>query len=352
MIEEVLNLYGFNTNETNCKLYGDGLINDTWLVESLNKKYIIQRINNNIFKHPEYIDDNIQSIASFLAEYNPAYFFTKPQLAVTGNTMVITKDGYFRMYAFIENSVTYNVVQQPSLAYEAAKQFGWFTKNLAAFPVENLKITLPGFHDLSARYKQFEDALKHASASRLAQANNVILSLQQHNHIVSSYEKIMHNTSFKKRVMHHDTKISNVLFDHTNKGLCVIDLDTVMPGYFISDIGDMMRTYLPAFSEEETDLSKIYVREEYFEAIVRGYLEMMGDELTNAELNEFIYAGKFMIYMQALRFITDYLNNDVYYGAKYMLHNYNRSANQLALLESLMAKESLLQQKIHSCLQS
>ena len=154
------------------------------------------------------------------------------------------------------------------------------------------------------------------------------------------------NSAFKKRVTHHDTKISNVLFDAQDKGLCVIDLDTVMPGYFISDAGDMMRTYLSPAGEEETDYSKIDVRENYFDAIVQGYLSEMKDELSAEEKKYFVYAGKFMIYMQALRFITDYLNNDIYYGASYELHNLNRATNQLTLLNILTSKEEALNKHV------
>ena len=139
------------------------------------------------------------------------------------------------------------------------------------------------------------------------------------------------------RVTHHDTKISNVLFDSNDKGICVIDLDTVMPGYFISDVGDMMRTYLSPVTEEEQDFTKVDVRLEIYEAIVQGYLNSMKNELTEEEKKHFFYAGSFMIYMQALRFITDYLNNDIYYSADYPAHNYTRAANQVILLQKFIA---------------
>lgn len=159
------------------------------------------------------------------------------------------------------------------------------------------------------------------------------------------YEAILANPDFKLRVTHHDTKISNVLFDGHNKGLCVIDLDTVMPGYFISDVGDMMRTYLSPVSEEEQDFSLIEVRLPFYEAIVSGYLQEMQGELSAAECNAFFYAGQFMIYMQALRFITDYLNDDVYYGQRYPDHNLVRGRNQLVLLQKLMEKEAVLRRE-------
>ncbi|MEO7120146.1 MAG: phosphotransferase, partial [Ginsengibacter sp.] len=143
-------------------------------------------------------------------------------------------------------------------------------------------------------------------------------------------------------------KISNVLFDENNKGLCVIDLDTLMPGYFISDVGDMLRTYLSPVSEEEKYFAKIEVRDDYFINIAKGYLEEMHDELTATEKNHFVYSGKFMIYMQALRFLTDYLNDDVYYGAKYPEQNFVRTGNQLTLLQKLTEKENELQNRVIS----
>jgi len=127
----------------------------------------------------------------------------------------------------------------------------------------------------------------------------------------------------------------------------VVDLDTVMPGYFISDFGDMMRTYLPPVSEEEKDISKIKIREEYFKAIAEGYLSEMGKELTIIEKKYLVYAGKFMVYMQALRFLTDYLNNDIYYGSKYEGQNFIRASNQVSLLKKIIEKEKVLQEMVN-----
>lgn len=162
--------------------------------------------------------------------------------------------------------------------------------------------------------------------------------------IVTQFESIKQNPQFKIRVTHHDTKISNVLLDYNNNGLCVIDLDTVMPGYFFSDAGDMIRTYLSPVSEEESNLAKIEIRQEYFEALAKGYFSQMNQQLTAEEKDHFVYAGKFMIYMQAIRFLTDYLNNDIYYGCKYEGHNFVRAGNQFTLLEKLIAEEPVLQQ--------
>ncbi len=200
--------------------------------------------------------------------------------------------------------------------------------------------TIPHFHDLNLRYNQFLKAIKDGNKNRIDYSEKIIQALQQHKNIVDTYNDSITNPSFKKRVTHHDTKISNVLFDENNTGICVIDLDTVMPGYFISDVGDMLRTYLSPAGEEEINFNLVEVRDEYFKAVAEGYLCEMKSELSPEEIHAFVYAGKFMIYMQALRFITDYLNNDIYYGSKYELQNSNRAQNQLYLLEHLIEKES------------
>ena len=162
----------------------------------------------------------------------------------------------------------------------------------------------------------------------------MIVFIEQQKNILKEYDQC--KKDFKIRCMHHDCKISNVLFDKDDIGLCVIDLDTLMPGYFISDVGDMMRTYLSAANEDERDLSKIKVRKEFYDAIVKGYLSEMGAELSGFEKEQFHFAGKFMIYMQAIRFLTDYINNDIYYGSKYETQNFERAANQVTLLKQLI----------------
>lgn len=347
MIKDLLTQFNLTAETTTAVEFGSGLINHTWLVTAPDKKYILQQINHNVFTNPQAIDDNINAIDSFLKKHFPEYIFTAPVFS-KDNKSLIEPDGkgYFRMFEFIAGSKTYSVLENPELAYEAAKQFGKFTKLLSVFNINELKITLPDFHNLTLRYQQYITALETCSKERYAIAQNSIDALQQHYNIAETFNTIITNPTFKKRVTHHDTKISNVLFNDNNKGICVIDLDTVMPGYFISDVGDMMRTYLSPAGEEETDYSKIAVREDYFDAIVQGYLGEMHLQLTDEEKHFFVYAGKFMIYMQALRFITDYLNNDIYYGANYKLHNLNRAINQLTLLNILTSKEQVLNERV------
>ena len=339
MLENILTFYGLNPKQTTVKLFGDGLINHTWKVNTVDKDFILQRVNDEVFKNPEAIDKNLSLIRQFLNETHPDYIFVSPLKALNGRSLLKTEKGYYRLFEFVEGSVSVNSLTTKAEAYEAARQFGKFTKILSNFDVEQLSITIPDFHNLSLRYRQFVNACQHATGERLKQAMQCIEFIKGHKEIVDTYQTIVARNELPLRVIHHDTKINNVLFDSKKKGLCVIDLDTVMPGYFISDVGDMMRTYLAKASEEENDLSKINIRWDFFKAIYAGYMEEMDEVLTATEKKYFAYAGKFIIYMQAVRFLTDYLENDRYYGQKYEGQNFNRAINQISLLKEYLKIE-------------
>ncbi len=341
--ECILPAFGLNNGSIKIKSFGSGLINNTWSVQNGEKHFILQRINNDVFPEPENIAHNIKLIANFLKKQHPGYCFVASLAAADGNDMVYEKDaGYFRMFPFVRGSHSKDVVETAEQAYEAATQFGKFTHLLSGFDVTKLSVTIPFFHDLALRYQQFLEVLKKGNRQRILESNHLINQLQNWSDIVTDFNKIKTSVAFKQRVTHHDTKISNVLFDRHNKGICVIDLDTVMPGYFFSDVGDMMRTYLSPVSEEEEDFDKIVIREDIYNAIVQGYYLQMKDELTVTEKSHFFYAGKFMIYMQALRFLTDHLDDDKYYGAKYEGQNFVRAGNQVTLLQRFIEKEQVL----------
>lgn len=342
MITSILSAYGFHPDKCSIQPFGTGLINHTWLVKYAGNDYIFQKINKHVFKHPFHISDNINAVGSYLKNHFPHYLFMTPVLAIDNKDIIYDGQDYYRMFPFVKNSVTYTALENAHLAYEAAKQFGKFTHLLSDFDTNLLKETLPDFHNLILRYSHFKAALLAGKKERLNEAQECIKQIEQYKYIVDEFEQIKTSGKFKKRVMHHDTKISNVLFDNKNNGLCLIDLDTIMPGYFISDVGDMMRTYLSPADEEEKDFTKIEIREDYFDAVVQGYLSEMNANLTEAEQDSFVYAGKFMIYMQAVRFLSDYLGGDVYYGSKYEGHNLLRAKNQLCLLDRLHEKEEQL----------
>lgn len=340
MLQSVLPAYGLREEVSTVEPFGNGIINTTWKVTTPEHQYILQRINHQVFKKPESITHNIRLLADYLHAHSPGYQFVAPVFSTSGQEVVYLEDeGYFRLFPFVADSHSKDVVESPREAYEAALQFGRFTRLLSHFDSSRLQTTIPDFHNLSLRYRQFLQALQHGNPQRIREAAAEIKALKEHASIVATYEQIRTHPEFKLRVTHHDTKISNVLFNSRGEGLCVIDLDTVMPGYFISDVGDMMRTYLSPVSEEEKDFSKIVVRPDFYRAIVQGYYQEMQEELTDTEKQYFFYAGEFMIYMQALRFLTDHLNNDTYYGARYEGHNYVRARNQIVLLQRLKEKE-------------
>ena len=343
----VLEVFGFDPVLTEAKPLGEGLINYTYSLHSGNDVYVLQKINTTVFKNPDAIAHNIKGISDYLVVHNPDYYFVTPIHSVQGNQMEYIDGGYYRVFPYVNGSHAKTVVQNEGQAFEAGYQFGHFTNVLNGLHAADLQITIPDFHNLTLRYQQFSTALETGNKDRITQANIEIKYLQDKKWIADFFETISSNPNFKLRATHHDTKISNLLFDANDKGICVIDLDTLMPGYFISDLGDMFRTYLCAVSEEETDFEKILVRPSIYKAIVKGYLQGAGNIFSEDENAQIFYAGQFMIYMQALRFLTDFINNDVYYGAKYPLHNYKRACNQIKLLEDYCSKKELLQTILH-----
>jgi len=348
MISPILNAYGIKAEQCIVEPLVSGLINKTWKITCGSQAYILQRINDHVFKKPGEIAENIRMIDDYLKKHSPDYLFVSPVKNLKQEEMVHdTTEGYFRLFPFIQGSHTINVVTSPEQAFEAAFQFGKFTRLLAGFDATRLHTSIPDFHNLSLRCRQYDDSIKNGNVERIRIASQLIEDLKKYNHILTAFEKIQTNSNVKKRVMHHDTKISNVLFDDAEKGIAIIDLDTVMAGYFISDVGDMMRTYLSPANEEEKDFSKIEIRDDFFRAIVHGYVSTMGDELTQEERGLILYAGQFIIYMQAIRFLADYFNNDSYYEVKYEDNNLVRAGNQICLLKQLEEKAPVLKAIIH-----
>jgi Ser/Thr protein kinase RdoA (MazF antagonist) len=333
MFDNILLSFGLNPSDFTVKPFGSGLINHTLKVSGNSADYILQQININVFKHPEHIAKNLALLQDYFNKNYPDYLFAGPLPAVTGDFLVKSAGGMvFRLFPFIKGSQTINFISTEKEAYQAAKQFGRFTRLLKDFDADKLEYTLTDFHNLKLRFEQFKNAAQNAETERLDQALAERNEVYGNYHILQTYNQLVTNNTIPLRVIHHDTKINNVLFDEQQNGMCVIDLDTVMPGYYLSDVGDMMRTYLSASNEEETDLSKIQIRENIFSAICKGYLSEMGNTLSDTEKKYFIFSGKLMIYMQAIRFLTDFLNKDIYYGTNYPEHNLNRARNQFKLL--------------------
>ncbi|WP_461789809.1 phosphotransferase enzyme family protein [Pedobacter sp.] len=349
--ESIIKAYGFTHQNINIQQIGSGHINGTYLLTKLpsNEKFVLQYINTNVFTNPKAIANNIQAVASFLNQQFPTYLFPAPLLTVNGENMATYNGSYWRLSPFVDDTVALDTLSSPKQAYEAAKQFGKLSRLLNGFDSNKLQATIIGFHDLVLRFEQFENALANANTAFKTKAAEEIEAAINYQYILNNYLEI--KDVLPDRVMHHDTKISNVLLDQNSyEGVCVIDLDTLMPGKFISDLGDMMRTYLCEFSENETDFSKINIREDYFAAMIEGYLYEMGSILTKKEKEAILFSGKYIIYMQALRFLSDYLNGSVYYPIHYPTQNLDRAKNQLKLLQELVDNEEKLQDIINQSL--
>lgn len=310
-----------------------GLINNTFKVATQRGDFIVQQLNTVVFKDVDAIADNISKVGNYLKNTFPDYLFTHPVPQQNGECLFKQEDLVFRVFPFINNTHTIQTTSSPHEAYEAAYQFALFTKKLTGFPLATLHETIPRFHDLQLRYHQFEQAVKANNGIRKTKASALIKEVLERKDIVNAYEYFINHKDAKKRVMHHDTKISNVLFDAAGKGVTVIDLDTIMPGYLLSDVGDMLRTYIANVSEEETDLDLIFIRDTYVKAIEQGYKAGLGNEINSFESDNFYLFGSIMMYMQALRFLTDYLEYDIYYGETKEDQNLKRALNQYRLLE-------------------
>ena len=328
MMQSIFDQYGWG-NATAIPLK-QGLINETFEVHSVQGDFILQNINTQIFKDPFAIDHNIKAIGQYYNTNQPDQLFTHLVPNLVGETLIKWAGKHYRAFKKIDG-IALDVLTTASQAKAAANQFGLFTASLIEFPIAQLKVTIPQFHDLDLRYHQFEHALIHGDANRIKQAKDAIQFLQSHQAYVKQWLHFTGHHDAHLRVTHHDTKISNVLFKE-DAAICVIDLDTTMPGYFISDIGDMCRTYLCPVNEACEDLNLIKVLPERWTAIQEGYLEAMGEFLTNFEKDYFAFSGQSIIYMQALRFLTDFLELDKYYRVERPDQNLDRTLNQNQLL--------------------
>jgi Ser/Thr protein kinase RdoA (MazF antagonist) len=328
MMQTIFDQYGWG-NATAIPL-SQGLINQTFDVHTAHGEFILQNINTQVFKDPYAIDHNIKSIGQYFQTNKRDQIFTHLVPNLRGETLIEWTGKYYRAFKKIDG-IALDVLTTATEAKEAAHQFGEFTASLTEFQIGALKVTIPQFHDLALRYHQFEDALIHGDTKRMDTAKDAILFLQSHQSYVKKWLDFTSNIEAHLRVTHHDTKISNVLFKDED-AICVIDLDTTMPGYFISDVGDMCRTYLCPVNEACQDLNQIKVLPERWTAIQEGYLKAMGEFLTNFEKDHFAFAGQSIIYMQALRFLTDYLQLDPYYKVDRPSQNLDRTLNQNQLL--------------------
>lgn len=314
----------------------------TFIKDGVRTKYTHQKINRNVFKNPKEVMENIVAVTKHIEEKVSSFpdkdrrvlkvIFTKDNLPY-----YIDEDGeYWRTYIFIENVNTYDKIPSVNAARNLGKGIGNFQKQLSDFDGSRLNITIPHFHDMNLRYRQLDDAVKADVKGRCAQVKAELDFLYANRErgcrIWDDFEKgILPN-----RVTHNDTKMNNVLFDPvSDEAVCIIDLDTIMPGTILFDTGDMIRTACNTAEEDEKDLSKVSFDAEMYKSLIGGYMESADSFLTKEEREGIKESGRVITQIMAVRFLADYIAGDVYYHTAYDDHNLVRCRTQLSLMKSM-----------------
>jgi hypothetical protein len=335
-----------------------GHINDTYFLTCDKNgkivRYTLQRINHAVFKDPPSMMANIvritEHIHSKMLRIDPGLASRQLIVVSTDDGMGYYKDpqeNFWRVYSFIENAVTYDTLESAELVYEAARMFGWFQRMLIDLPGPALHETIPDFHNTRLRFKVFQDVLKADILNRAKDAKSEIDFLFENVGICDVLLDLVEKGQIPARIAHNDAKINNVMLDEkTNKGVCVIDLDTVMPGLSVNDFGDMIRTATCCAKEDECDLSKVTMNISMFDALVRGFAKETSQFLTSVEREHLAFAGKLITFEQFIRFLTDYLAGDIYYKIYREGHNLDRSRTQMKLVKSIIEQEEAMNELV------
>ncbi|MDH6357832.1 aminoglycoside phosphotransferase family protein [Parabacteroides sp. PF5-9] len=344
----ILNQFPLTEKAVSAEPFGNGHINDTFKVvtESGETTYILQRINHQIFTNVDMLQQNVTIVTTHIRrklEERKEEDIDRKVLTFlptkAAKPFYFDGDGYWRVCLFIPRSKSYEEVT-PELSYEAGRAFGDFQSMLADIPEGTLGETIPNFHHMEFRLQQFHEAVEADPANRLVEVSELVDEIEKRTKAMCIQEELYREGKLKKRVNHCDTKVNNILFDEKGKVLCVIDLDTVMPGFVLSDIGDFIRTGVNTGAEDDPNLENIDVNMPIFEAYTRGYMETAHSFLTPLEIKMLPYGGRLLTYMQTVRFLTDYINGDTYYKIHYPEHNLVRTKAQFRFLQKLEEKAS------------
>ncbi|WP_134088141.1 phosphotransferase enzyme family protein [Olivibacter sp. XZL3] len=333
--------------------FGSGHINDTYKVRTESKggpNYMLQRINNHVFKNVEHLMHNIELVCNHI----------KKKLIVSGETNIQektltpipTKEGklffndaknnYWRIFILIENTKTYDIVETAQQAGEGGRAFGKFQAMLADLNPHDVYEVIPNFLNIASRLRDFKDAANKNAAKRMAEVVHEIDFIQHRENKMNTILNMASKSQIPLRITHNDTKFNNVLLNKEDRAQCVVDLDTVMPGYVAYDFGDAIRTIINSAAEDEADLDKIKLNIPLFEAYTVGYLETAHQFLYPMEINSLVDGVLLLPYMQMIRFLTDYLNGDTYYKVSHPTHNLQRTKAQMRLVIEIEKHEQLL----------
>ncbi len=341
-LKEIVFQFVNKDDKTEVKPLGAGHINDSFKVETSDNAYVLQRINHAIFKDVPQLQNNIQRVTNHvrkkLEEKNVSDLDRKVlSFLPTHDGKLYYKDedgNYWRLMYFIGDSKSYDTIN-PELAERAGLAFGDFQKMLADLPDGPLFETIPNFHNMEFRLEEFKEAVQNDKAGRLAKVSDLVKDIEARAEEMTKPERMHREGLLPKRTNHCDTKVNNILFDANDQVLCVVDLDTVMPGYVLSDFGDFMRTGANTGEEDDTNLNNVSIDLDIFAGYTKGYLKNAASFLTQVEIDNLAFGAKLLTYMQTVRFLTDYLNGDTYYKTKNKEHNLERTLAQFKLLTSM-----------------
>ena len=331
--------------------YGSGHINDTYLLtfelaEMGTIKVILQRMNKNIFTKPIELMENILNVTSYLRKKiienggDPDRETLNVIRTVDNMPYFVDSEGeYWRSYKFITDATSYDQVESPEDFYQSAVAFGNFQRLLAEYPAETLHETIEGFHDTKARFQVFKKAVEDDVCGRAASVQKEIQFVLEHEHLANVFADLLEKKEIPLRVTHNDTKLNNIMIDNkTRKGICVIDLDTVMPGLAMNDFGDSIRFGASTATEDEQDLSKVSCDMELFDLYAKGFIEGCGGKLTEKEIDLMPTGAMVMTFECGMRFLTDYLQGDTYFKIHRENHNLDRCRTQFKLVKDMEAK--------------
>ena len=321
-----------------------GHINESYFINTKSPDhpgYFLQWINNNIFKNVEGLMDNICAVTGHLA----AKVAENKNLDIKVLEVIPCTDGrnyyldpqnqYWRLYTFIDNSHGYSVVENTEIAYEGGKAFGLFMSLLADLPADGLTETIPDFHNLEKRLDTFNKSVKADIVKRVGSVSGEIEFISKRREQMLTIPELIKSGKLPVRITHNDTKFNNILFDSSNHAMCIVDLDTVMPGSILFDFGDSIRTGANTADEDEKDLSKVNINLPIYEAYTRGFLKSTLHTLTDFEINNLAFSARFMTFIIGLRFLTDFIDGDTYFRTSYPEHNLVRARVQFRLIEAM-----------------
>ncbi len=359
-VREAIANFNFTGRLKDRRPFGSGHINDTYLLtfeigDMGDMSAILQRMNREIFTQPVELMENIVGVTSYLREKiienggDPERETPNIIPAKDGKAYYVDSKGeYWRSYKFITDAKCYDQVEKPEDFYESAVAFGNFQRLLADYPADTLHETIKGFHDTRARFEVFKQAVAQDVCGRAASVDREIEFVLAHEEIARVLGEFQEKGLVPLRVTHNDTKLNNIMIDNTTrKGICVIDLDTVMPGLAVNDFGDSIRFGASTGAEDEKDLSKVSCSMELFEIYVKGFLQGCAGSLTPTEVELLPMGAKVMTYECGMRFLTDYLQGDHYFKIHREEHNLDRARTQFKLVEDMEAKWDIMKEIVY-----